>query len=123
MKPSEIRHPSHSNVDQSDKLESYKISKIKKNNLLISEGDSEHNRDEIQLESSDINNMRNIVIPQNVSTRMIYNYQMLSKICKEILNVPLVCGVVSIILTIIPYANTFFTNKDWVFYKTFAGQY
>ena len=47
----------------------------------------------------------------------------MAKICKEMLNVPLMCGVISILLTIIPFINTFVTNKDWVFYKTFAGIY
>ena len=45
------------------------------------------------------------------------------RVCKEMINIPLVSGLISIILTIIPYVNTFVTRKDWVFYKTLVGWY
>ncbi len=46
---------------------------------------------------------------------------MFLKICKEIMNIPLISGVISIILTVIPKLNELFTNKDGVFSKTFLG--
>jgi len=45
------------------------------------------------------------------------------KMLKEMINIPLISGVVSILLTVIPYLNTFVTKKDWIFYKTFVDSF
>lgn len=121
MKPSELKvvpHEYSNKLDNSEGGETNKISK-NKNNLLILEGYDDQSKDIIQIQTT--SELDNKSKESQVNKSLIKSRGIFVKMCKEIMNIPLISGVISIILTVIPGLNDFITNKDMIFYKTFLG--
>ena len=80
MKPSgnnEVAPKYMSKIEQQDGNDTHKIGNIKKNKLLLSEGDSENVRDDIQFEASlDLQN----TTPQTQPSVKVY-YQLYNEAC------------------------------------------